>query len=157
RARGRFAPIVRLRGQVQTPGSSVSPQGDTGPQATQRGTSVPAARRAAFLCAFLLLLLLLSGAAQSQNRAITVTAPNHDYHQTPVLIVIDAPRDFAGVALFHDRARVPVQAGLIGPQAEVTWIVDDLKRGDTIEYELAFERVSRPVPASGVILDRSGE
>src|SRR5439155_3340553 len=67
----------------------------------------------------------------------------------------DASADFAGVALFEKDTPVPVQSRLSGSgQAEVTWIVPVLKRGESKLYRLAFERVSRPVPVSGVIIDK---
>lgn len=100
--------------------------------------------------------LLVAGRAQAQNRTVVVSAPNRDYREVPVRITIDAPKDFAGVALFERRGPVPVQARLVGRKAEITWIVRDLRRGGSIRYELAFERVSRPAPTSGVLVEKRG-
>lgn len=117
----------------------------------------------AFAAAALFGLALMSGGtaqAMTANREITVTANNHDYREAPVHITIDVPRDFAGVALFDGSTQVPVQARMIGGKssgkAEVSFIVLDMKKGDTKRYRLAFTRDGQPAPASGVIVERVG-
>lgn len=95
-------------------------------------------------------------AAHARDYSITVSAPTHSYVEAPVTVTIDAPRDFAGVALFQGNAMVPVQSRLVNGKAEVSWIVHDLKQGDKIDYRLTFERTGRGAPASGVTIDRVG-
>jgi hypothetical protein len=100
--------------------------------------------------------ILAMSTAHARDYRITVSAPNHSYREAPVTVLIDAPKDFAGVALFQREAMVPVQAKFNNGKAEITWIVRDLKQGDKIDYRLTFERVGRGVPASGVTIDKVG-
>jgi len=94
--------------------------------------------------------------ASAKDYTVTVSATNHDYREMPVRFTINAPSDFAGVALFEKDAPVPVQARLAGNgKAEVAFILHDLKKGQSVKYRLAFERTARPVPTGGVIIDKS--
>ncbi len=104
-----------------------------------------------------LLLSLFAAGADALSYSITVSAPNRDYREAPVRVLVDAPKDFAGTALLQNGQTVPSQARLVGGRAEVCWIVRNLKKGQTLRYELVFERVSRGVPVSGVIIDRNGQ
>jgi hypothetical protein len=88
------------------------------------------------------------------DRQITVTARNYDYREAPVSVTLDAPRDFAGVALFDGSTQMPVQARMVNGKVEVSFIVLDLKRGDSRRYRLAFTKDGQPAPASGVILEK---
>ena len=56
----------------------------------------------------------------------------------------------------HDRVPVPAQSRLVGGRAEVSWIIPELDKGASMRYTLSFEKNSRPVPASGVIIDKNG-
>jgi hypothetical protein len=94
--------------------------------------------------------------ASAKDFTVTVSAMNHDYRETPVKFTINAPADFAGVALFEKDAPVPVQVRLAGKgKAEVAFILHSLKKGQSVKYRLAFEKISRPVPTGGVIIDKS--
>lgn len=98
----------------------------------------------------------LSTTASAKDLRVTVKAPDHDYREAPVRFMVEATRDFAGVALFEKNVPIPVQARLLaGGKAEVTFIVHRLDQGHSAEYRLAFERTARPAPASGVIIDKS--
>ncbi len=104
------------------------------------------------------LSILMGGAAPAMAKdfVVTVSAPNRDYREAPVRITVPAPKDFAGVALMENGAPVPAQARLVDGKAEVTWLVRDLKKGGSRSYRLAYERIGRGAPASGVIIDRKG-
>jgi len=102
------------------------------------------------------LLLLMMGAAQAKNYTVIVRAENRDYREVPVHVTIDAPKDFAGVALLEKSRPIPVQARRVGGKTQVSWIVRNLKKGESIRYKLAFEPVNRPAPTSGVLIDRNG-
>ena len=76
--------------------------------------------RSALLCA------LLPGwaiPAMAKDHTIIVSAPNRGYREAPVTFTVDAPRDFAGVALFEKNVPVPVQARLVNGKAEVTFVL----------------------------------
>jgi hypothetical protein len=94
--------------------------------------------------------------AMAADKEITVTARSHDYREAPVSVAVDVPRDFAGVALFDGAVQVPVQARMVGGKAEVSFIVQDMKKGAGKKYRLAFTRDGQPVPATGVIVERVG-
>ncbi len=99
----------------------------------------------------------VSAPGAGQGNEVRVSAPNRDYAEVPVRFQIDAPKDFAGVALMKGSVPVPVQSRLLGTgKAEVCWIERGLKKGETRTYRMAFEKVGRPAPPSGVIVDRSG-
>ncbi len=102
------------------------------------------------------ILLLIMTPALAKDFTVTVTARNRDYRDTPVRALIIAPRDCAGVALMLKDVPVPVQSRKSGNKVEVVWIVKELKKGDSLRYRLTFDRVSRPVPVSGVIIDKNG-
>src|ERR1044071_790098 len=101
------------------------------------------------------ILFLIGGLApaMAKDYTVTVSAPNRDYREAPVRITVPVGRDFAGVALMEKGTPVPVQARLTEGKAEVTWLVHDLKKGDSRTYRLSPERIGRGVPASGVIID----
>lgn len=113
----------------------------------------PTLQRTLFLLTF---LLALASAAQAKDYDVAVSAINHDYRNMPVRVRIDTPENFAGVAVFEKDAILPSQARSVDGKVEVAWVVPDLKKGETIHFRLTPERVARPVPASGVIVDRVG-
>jgi hypothetical protein len=94
--------------------------------------------------------------ATAVDRQITVTARNHNYREAPVSVTIEMPRDFAGVALFDGAAQIPVQARMVSGKVEISFIVHDMKRGDSKTYRLAFTKSGQAAPASGVIVERVG-
>ncbi len=102
--------------------------------------------------------MALASMAFAKDYAVTVSAPDHDYREAPVRFTISAPRNFAAVALFEKDTPVPVQDRMIdGSRLEVTFIAHALKKGQSANYRLAFEANARPVPVSGVILDRTAD
>src|SRR5437588_3773431 len=92
--------------------------------------------------------------ASAIDYTVTVSAPNHDYREAPVQVVLNAPRDFAGVALFEQGSNAPtaVQSWQAGEKVRAMWIVRNLNKGDSRKYRLTFEKVSRPVSEAGVII-----
>src|ERR1041385_133722 len=87
-------------------------------------------RLRAFLCAAVAAASIPgSTAAMAKDYTIVVSAPNRTYREAPVTFRIDAPRDFAGVALFDKNVPVPVQARLVDGKALVTFIFRNLCRG----------------------------
>src|SRR5438270_628135 len=85
--------------------------------------------------------------ANAIDYTVTVSAPNHDYREAPVQVELNAPRDFAGVALFEQGSNAPtaVQSWQAGEKVRAMWIVRNLNKGDSRKYRLTFEKVSRPV------------
>ncbi len=90
---------------------------------------------------FLLLLAMvwsIGDAASAQTIPVTVSAPNHDYHEVPVSVVLPAAKVPAAAP------RVPPPPGATLCQAEpagpglvrLTWIVRDLARGQSRAYRL---------------------
>jgi len=103
-----------------------------------------------------LAMAAVANAASAKDYTVTVSAPDHDYREAPVRFTVAAPRDFAGAALFEKDTPIPVQARLLpGSKAEVTFIVHSLAKGQSEKYRLMFERNARPVPESGVIIDKT--
>lgn len=96
-------------------------------------------------------------AKPSPSYAVTVTAPSHAYREAPVSVTVDAPRGSAAATVWQGSTMVPSQARWEGDRAQVTWLVRNLKQGDTLRYRLTFEKDARPVPAAGVRMVRTGE
>src|SRR5690242_3320634 len=94
------------------------------------------------------MILLTMTSALAKDFTVTVTAKNRDYRETPVRVLIPAPRDFAGVALMLRDVPVPVQSRRVGGKVEVMWILKELNKGASLRYRLTFDRVARPVPVS---------
>ncbi len=103
-----------------------------------------------------ILALLMPAMAAAKDYTVTISAPNRSYRDTPVTVSVPAPGNFAGVAVMIGKVPVPSQSRLNGKSADVTWLISELKKGGSIKYTLSFERVSRPVPVSGVIIDKNG-
>jgi hypothetical protein len=125
-----------------------------------------------------LLGLLLAGtlaAADAREYTVLVRAPHHDIREAVVSVDVTVPGGAAFVAVSRDATPVPSQARFDGDRAQVAWIVRDLKREETIRYQLSFEKQApgapaapraapsvegaqtRREPSSGVRVDRRGE
>ncbi|HSV74500.1 MAG TPA: PmoA family protein [Chthonomonadales bacterium] len=108
--------------------------------------------------------LLAAGAvwpagATTPHLRVTVSAPNRDYRETPVVASIRAPRGARSVTMTLDGQPVPAQGRRVSPDADevqVAFIVSGLRKGESREYLLTWHRrAARPEPG-GVLATRTG-
>ncbi|MGD8237165.1 MAG: PmoA family protein [Armatimonadota bacterium] len=87
-----------------------------------------------------------------RSLSIVVSAPNRDYSEAPVSVTVPAPGQCgcAGLKQLEPAADVPCQLAIRNDEATVTWIVRDLKKGDSRTYELSC--TDQPAGAGGVTL-----
>src|SRR5687768_8607765 len=118
--------------------------------------SMPRGIRRGLLAALLMTAPQLSLA---KDYTITVTARNHDYVEAPVRAVIEkpSPADFGSATLTRSGIVIPVQARKIGDKAEMLFIVDSLKKGESQKLSLTLEPTRRNPPAPNVQITESGK
>ncbi|MFQ5809221.1 MAG: PmoA family protein [Armatimonadota bacterium] len=92
-----------------------------------------------------------------QPLAIVVSAPNRDYSEAPVSVAVPAQGQCGCAALkqLEPAADVPCQVAVQNDEATVTWIVRDLKKGDSRAYELSCS--DQPASAGGVTLEHGAD
>ena len=113
-------------------------------------------RRSALHCNLVMLFLvslafavLLPTEADAQRHKITVSAPNRDYIEAPVSVTLPTGTKVSGAALRRTDNEQYVQCQVLQHDggAEVTWILRDLKKGDSRTYELTL---GKPAPIFGI-------
>lgn len=86
--------------------------------------------------------------AASRTRTITVSAPDHDYSQVPVSVLVTPPPGTITFILSTSDGRdVPCQTSTIGRKTKVAWILNSLTEGMSQTYRLDFS--SGPVRRLG--------
>ncbi|MBV9469063.1 MAG: PmoA family protein [Abitibacteriaceae bacterium] len=105
------------------------------------------------LLALSLCLLIHRGlCANTKAIAVTVSAPDHDLHEVPVSV------DVSPLQTTTTPGEVtPCQSEPANDPAKsrLTWMVHDLKKGETRTYYLL--PITKPKPGTGVELKRNGE
>jgi hypothetical protein len=95
------------------------------------------------------LLALSSAAQQKQGRSITVAAGAFDRHNAIVTVTIPDGKESA--LLFLNDGKGPTIPTQVGANGEVTFVLPELKAGETRTYSVA---VGRPGPAPGAVPPR---
>ena len=96
-----------------------------------------------------------AAAAGAQTIPVRVSAPNQDYRDVPVSVVVPAARLSAKRALPKGSTATACQAEPAGPgQVRLTWVVSDLKKGASRTYELLPTRAAGA--KTGVELKQNG-
>ena len=93
----------------------------------------------------------------AQTLSIVVSAPNRDYAEVPVCVTVPASAQCASARLrqLEPAADVACQVAATNGQATVTWILRDLKKGDSRRYELTLS--DQPAAAEGVTLQQGND
>ena len=110
----------------------------------------------------LVLALLLMTAPQTsfaKDYTLTVTARDSECIEVPLRAVIEKPdpANFAGAVLKRGGVSVPAQVRKLGAKAEVTFVVDSLKKGESAKYELTLETARRHPADPNVAITESGK
>jgi len=103
---------------------------------------------------------VLVGPAQSDpHLRLTVSAPNRAYRETPVIASIKAPRGARSLTLTLDGRPVPAQGRRVSPDADdvqVAFVVRGLRKGESREYLLTWDRRAPKPETGGVRATRTG-
>jgi hypothetical protein len=96
-------------------------------------------------------------ASPQAARTLTVVSETTDLREAVVRFSMPAPRDFAGVQIRQQDHVIPAQASVTDGNAEITFLVSDLKKGVPQQFRLLVDKTGRPVPTSGVIVEKRGQ
>jgi hypothetical protein len=95
--------------------------------------------------------------ATPESLSLVVSAPNRDYAEVPVSVAVAAPERCASATLrqLEPAADVPCRLAKQDGEAAVTWMLRDLKQGDSRRYELSFS--DEAPSAEGVTLQQGDD
>ena len=108
---------------------------------------------------FAALLMTTPTLSLAKEYTITVTARDHDYIEAPVRAIIEkpTPADFGGATLRRSGVILPAQSRKVGDKAEVLFIVDSLKKGESVKLSLTLEPTRRNPPEPNVKITETGK
>lgn len=108
-------------------------------------------------------LLVLAGTACANglgSRTIVVSAPNRDYAETPVSVVLTPPHGFRSVTLYGPNGVVvPCQHQEVDGKIKLMWIIDPLRKGTSRTYRAEISTIRSDVRLAGrdVVVRREGK
>jgi hypothetical protein len=92
-----------------------------------------------------LLAMPLCGKAAPGEHTVVVSAPNRDYRDAPISVVLDAPTEIPRAdssdwmpLVKRNGQTVPSDARRVGKKMEVAWLVPELKHGQKETYRVSF-------------------
>jgi hypothetical protein len=109
------------------------------------------------IAAGLLCFGLASTLFAAPTGSIEVAAPDQDYVDCPVSVIVQVPASAQSASLTDAKSdkKTPCQLSREGGQVTLTWILPELKRGSSLTYNVAFSDAAQPV-GDGIVI-RPGE